>query len=195
MLDVDTSATEYINNFEMYVRKLMKLGENWTDNKKVRESKKSVSHPEYDTEVRVHKGNFSKLVEAVRKREQDLGRSALEFSRKNKRARCVKFVEDDGSDDEEPRKPKKKKNKETPRGDKSSHVPFMPNLVFATFNSEAKTIFSKWRQLTNQGETMEKKHLETSSDEVVKNAEKPFKKTGKKNGKQARRVTRTRSAD
>ena len=36
-LDKDTSATEYINNFEMYVRKLMKLGENWTNNKKVRE--------------------------------------------------------------------------------------------------------------------------------------------------------------
>ena len=68
----------------------------------------------------------------------------------------------------------------------------MPKFAFAAFNSEAKTNFSKWRQLTNQGDTMKKKHLETSSDEVFKDAEKPSKKSGKKNGKQARRVTRTR---
>ena len=191
VLDVDTSATEYINNFEMYVRKLMKIGENWTDDKKVREFKKSVSDPDYNTEVHVHKGKFAKLVETVRKREQDLGCPALESSRKNKRTRRVKFGEDDELDDKEPRKANKKKNKETPRVDKSSYVPFMPKFVFATFNSKAKTNFSKWRQLTNQGETMEKKHLETSSDEVVKDAKKPFKKTGKKNSKLARRVTRT----
>ena len=134
VLDVDTSATEYINNFEMYARKLMKHGENWTDNKKVREFKKSVSDPDYDTEVRVHKGKFSKLVETVRKREQYLGRSALEPSCKNKRTRRVEFGEDDVSDDKEPQKPKKRKNKETPRGDKSSYVPFMPKCVFAKFN-------------------------------------------------------------
>ena len=37
-----------------------------------------------------------------------------------------------------------------------------------------------------------KKHLETSSEKVVKDTEKTFKKTGKKNSKRARRVTRTR---
>ena len=36
VLDADTSVTEYINNFEMYVRKLVKLGETWSDDKKVR---------------------------------------------------------------------------------------------------------------------------------------------------------------
>ena len=74
----------------------MKLGENWTDNKKVREFKKSVSNPDYDTEFRVHKGKFANLVETARKREQDLGRSALESSCKNKRTRRVKFGEEDG---------------------------------------------------------------------------------------------------
>ena len=59
----------------------------------------------------------------------------------------------------------------------------MPKFVFATFNSEAKTNFLKWRQLIDQGETMDKKHLENSSDEVVKDADKPLNKTGKKNGK------------
>ena len=39
VLDVDTSATEYIKKFDMYVRKLIKIGENWTDDKKVREFK------------------------------------------------------------------------------------------------------------------------------------------------------------
>ena len=36
VLDVDTSATEYMKFFEMSVRKLVKLGDNWTDDKKVR---------------------------------------------------------------------------------------------------------------------------------------------------------------
>ena len=36
-LDQDTSGTEYIDNFEMFVRKLVKLGENWSDDKKIRE--------------------------------------------------------------------------------------------------------------------------------------------------------------
>ena len=110
---------------------------------------------------------------------------------RTKRTRRVKFGEDDGSDDKEPRKQTKKKNKETPKGDKYSYVPFMPKCLFATFNSEAKTNFSKWRQLTKQRETMEKKHLETSSEEVVKDTDKPSKKDGKKNGKQDHRVTRT----
>ena len=191
VLDTDTSATEYINSFEMYVRKLVKLGESWTDDKKVREFKKSISDPDYDTEVRIHKGKFTELVEIVRKREQDLGRSALESSRKNKRTRRVKFGEEDSEQEEEPRQFRKKKNKDTPKG--KEYVPFMPKFVFATFNSEAKTNFSKWRQLTNQGETMEKKHLvDTSSNEVDPDAEKPLKKTGKQKGKRTRRVTRTR---
>ena len=60
---------------------------------------------------------------------------ALESSRKNKCTRRVNFGEDDGLDDEEPQKPKKNKNKEIPRGDKSSYIPFMPNFLFATFNT------------------------------------------------------------
>ena len=61
----------------MYVRKLVKLGETWTDDKKFREFKKSVSDSDYDTEVRIHSRTFTELVEIVRKRKQDLGRSAL----------------------------------------------------------------------------------------------------------------------
>ena len=35
-LDQDTSATYYINNFEMYAQKLENLTENWTDKEKFR---------------------------------------------------------------------------------------------------------------------------------------------------------------
>ena len=105
MLDADTSATEYINNFEMYARKLVKLGETWSDDKKVREFKRSVSDSDYDMEVRIHSGTFTELVEIVRKREQDLGRSALETSRNNKHTRRFKFGDDEklSDDEEEPR--------------------------------------------------------------------------------------------
>ena len=187
-LGIDTSATEYINNFEMHVRKLVKLGENWSDDKKVREFKKYVSDPDYDTEVRIHKGTFAHLVEIVRKREQDLGRLVLESSQKNKRARrAVKFDKDKDDESED----REKKNKvETPMG-KEACVPFMPKFVFATFNSDAKTNFSKWRQLTNQGETMDRKHLvNTSLDEVVSGTKKLLKKTGKQKGKRTHCVTR-----
>ena len=136
--------------------------------------------------MRIHSGTFTELVEIVRKREQDLGRSALETSCNNKRTWRVKFGDDEkvSDDKEEPRqsKKKKKKNGETPKG-KYAYIPFMPKFVFATFNSDAKTNFSKWRQLTNQGETTEKKHLvDTSSDDVDTGTEKPLKKTVKKKG-------------
>ena len=180
-LDVDsTSATEYINNFEMYVRKLVKLGKNWSDDKrKVREFKKSVADPDYETEVRVHNGNFAKLIETVRKREQDLGRAALDTSRVNKRSRRVKY-DDETSEDEDKRKSDKYKRK----GDTSKvkpFIPFMPKFVFAsTLNSEGKTNFTTWRRMVNQGETMEKKDLGTSK-EVAEDAATPSKKPGKYN--------------
>ena len=126
----------------MYVRKLVKLGKTWSDDKKVIEFKKSVSDSDYDTEVRIHSGNFTELVEIVRKREQDLGHSALETSRNNKRTRRFKFGDDEkvSDEEEEPRKSKKKKKKngDTPKGN-DVYVQFMPKFVFATFNSDAKT--------------------------------------------------------
>ncbi len=93
-LDKDSSATEYINNFEMYVRKLTKLSENWSDDKMCREFKRGVSDSDYETEVRVHTGNFKSLVDILRKREQDLERSADHRSRSNKRACRVQIQED-----------------------------------------------------------------------------------------------------
>ena len=42
----------------MYAQKLEKIGENWTDKKKVQEFKKGFSDPDYGTKVRIHKGTF-----------------------------------------------------------------------------------------------------------------------------------------
>ena len=115
----------------MYVRKLVKLGETWSDDKKVIEFKKSVSDSDYDTEVRIHSGTFTELVEIVRKREQDLWRSALETSGNNKKV---------SDDEEEPRqsRKKKKKNGDTPKG-KDAYVPFMPKFVLASLLKVANT--------------------------------------------------------
>ena len=72
VLDNDTTATAYINNFEMYVRKLKLLNETWDEDKRVREFKKRVKDPDYDTEIRVHKGSFDDMITEIRKREQEL---------------------------------------------------------------------------------------------------------------------------
>ena len=99
VLDKDTTATAYINNFEMYVRKLKLLNETWDEDKRVREFKKRVEDPDYDTEIHVHKDSFNDMITEIRKREQELDRVARESSKKNKRTRRVVF-ENDGSSDE-----------------------------------------------------------------------------------------------
>ena len=99
VLDNDTTATAYINNFEMYVRKLKLLNETWDEDKRVREFKKRVEDPDYDMEIRVHKGSFDDMISEIRIREQELDRVARESSKKNKRTRRVVF-ENDGSSDE-----------------------------------------------------------------------------------------------
>ena len=54
----------------MYVRKLTELGKNWSDTKKVREFKLSVIDNDYDTEIRVHSGDFAELRSKERIREE-----------------------------------------------------------------------------------------------------------------------------
>ena len=71
-LDSDTTATECINNFELFVRKLEKLEGTWSDDKKFREFKSQVTSDLYDTECRIHNGNFKELIGIICKRETDL---------------------------------------------------------------------------------------------------------------------------
>ena len=68
-LDKDTSVTEFINYFEMYVWKLDKWRENRSDDKKVWKSKAQVTDSDYEVECRVHTGNFATFIATVRKRE------------------------------------------------------------------------------------------------------------------------------
>ena len=195
-LDQDTSATEYINNFEMYVRKLVKLGENWSDDKKIREFKKGVTDDDYDTEVRVHTGNFEKLIETVRQREQHLQRSADHRSRNNKRTtRRVRAGDDSDDEEQKPSKSSKRKTENDQPGKSTSHIPFIPKFLFSSLKGSARTNVATWRRMTNKGETMGKDDLVHSDDEKEKDKdpEKPSNKTGKKKkGSKTRRVTRTR---
>ena len=149
---------EDIYNFKIYVKKLTKLRENWLDDKKVWEFKRGVSDLDCDTEVRVHKGNFEKLIETVRKRGQDLDCTSDYRSCNNKRMRQVLFY---GSDDEEADpKSSKKKTGEFSRGEKPSPFnPFIPKFLYHTLDVNAKKNFIKWRSMVNQGNTMEKKDL------------------------------------
>ena len=57
VLDNDTTATNYINNFELCVRKLMKLDETWYDEKQIREFKARIT----DSDCSIEKG-FTKEV-------------------------------------------------------------------------------------------------------------------------------------
>ena len=101
-LDQDTSCTEYINNFEMFVRKLTKLGETWTDDKMVHEFKQRVYNPDYDTEIRIHTGDITALIKNVRIREQDLDRQSAHQSKNNKCNRC--FFKDAEKDEDDERR-------------------------------------------------------------------------------------------
>ena len=190
-LDKDSSATEYINNFEMYVRKLTKLGENWSNEKMCREFKKGVSDSDYETEVRVHSGTFKSLVDKLRKREQDLEHSEDHSRRSNKRLRRVHFQDDKEETADDDRNIKGKTGN-TPTGKPNPHIPFMPKFLFNSFGDMERKNFTKWRRMVNQGETMGKDDLVSSSKDDKESEKKPFKKPGKGKGARARRVTKTR---
>ena len=194
-LDADTSCTEYINNFEMFVRKLTKLGETWTDDKMVREFKQRVDDPDYDTEVRTHTGNFEDLIKNVRRREQDLGRAAAHQSRTNKRNR--RFTRDDDDDDDDKKKdPNQGKGKEHSQGkQKQPYIPFIPKFLYNSMSKSTRTNFAFWRRTVNQGETMDKNDLVESEDEggsSKSGSKKPPNKRPKKEGKKTRRLSKTR---
>ena len=64
-LDRDTTSTEFINNFERYVRKLEAIEGPWVDAKKIQEFKDRVTDKDYDTEARVHTGTFVDLIKFI----------------------------------------------------------------------------------------------------------------------------------
>ena len=179
----------------MYVRKLTKLGENWNDDKMVREFKAGVHDEDYDTEVRVHSGTFAQLIEVVRAREQDLDRNATIRSKRNKRTRRAS-VYLDNTDSDDDRSDKKRKAEKDPFGKQKSkpYVPFIPKFLFNSLDKDAKKNISKWRLMVNNGTHMDYKEdmLVDSKQHDNSDTEPPPKKSGKGKGKRNRRVTKTR---
>ena len=142
-LDQDTSATEYIHSFEMYVRALTELGEYWSDAKKVREFKLNVIDEDNDTEIRVHSGDFAELRSKVRIREEFLQKRADEAKFNNKRTRRMK-----GADEEQ---------ETIDRNKKIPFIPLIPRFLFNTIkDQDVRTNLSKWRKMINNSESMEK---------------------------------------
>lgn len=142
-LDNDTTATEFINHYEMYVRKLEKLEGDWSDDKKVREFKARVTSDLYDTECRVHTGDFKDLVKIIRKRETDLADGGVA----NKRQRRFKHP------DNEEKKDDASGNKSFSAGG-GEKVPFIPKFLLRSMTHQDRKNLVNWRVLTNAGKTM-----------------------------------------
>lgn len=136
VLNHDTTATAYINRFEMYVRKLEKVEKlTWDDKKKIQKFGENVIDDDYDTECRVNTKKFDESIKAVRKREQDLSKKST------KRTRRAKFVDDSSTS-----------NKPPPS---SKHtIPFFPKFIVDALTYKARRNLFKWRAKTNSGEEM-----------------------------------------
>ena len=188
-LDRDTTATEYINNFELYVRKLEKLEGVWSDDKKVREFKDRITDADYDTETRVHTGDFNSLVKSFRSREQDLEKR----SNQDKRQRRFKANSDDELDKEDV---KQGGNNYKPPGDGKERIPFIPKFLYRSLDTNGKRNIAKWRSLVNQGKTMAASDLvkDNESKDTGSDKDPPKKRQRHNNSKKQRRVTKTASS-
>ena len=190
-LDKDTTATQFINEFEMYVRKLVKLNEVWSDEKMVREFKDRISDEDYDLESRVHEGTFAELVSKTRKRERDLDRKSAYENSLGKRQR--RFARDDGYQEQS------KGNEGGGNSDgkkKAPYIPFIPKFLLNSFDSNGRKNLVKWRTLTNRGETMGQKDMaktaDKNSDSDEEKPTKKKKKTKQEKVNKQRRVTKQR---
>ena len=196
VLDRDTTATEFINNFCSYMRKLENLEDiPWSDEKKLREFKNRVTDEDYDTEKRVHDGNFESLIKKFRTRERDLEKEALKSQgRTQRRFKRQDEADQKGSGDSSQNTSKKGK----------AYIPYVPNFLFKLLDKNSKANIRKWRDLTNAGKTMVKDDLVVAEDDDKSNKEddksyesgKPpsKKKQKQEKGKKNRRVTTTSSS-
>ena len=198
LLDNDTTATNFINNFEICVRKLTKLGEVWSDERKVREFKARVNDDDYSIETRIHEGNFAELVTKIRTRDQDLESQALKQSSDNKRNRRFKQSDETDKDTDSfvPGKPRKNKPGSS-KGKKEKYIPFFPPFLYKSLDPTSQKNMVKWRKMFNSGETMGKKdlHQKEHDDDSNSDNEKgtPPKKKQKGGDKKNRRVTKQRT--
>ena len=165
LLDNDSTATEFINSFELFIRKLEKLEGPWSDDKRCREFKDRVSeNSDYDTEIRTHVGIYDDLIKAIRKREQALEKKSSSAKRKARRY-MVRSKTPDENDDQDPDSESEKKRVKPG----SKLVPFLPNFLYKSLkkSSDRKNI-AKWRSLVNAGKQMVADDLASDDDEGKK---------------------------
>ena len=186
VLDVDTTATEYIDSFEMWVRKLEKLeGHDWSDDKKVREFKNNVIDEDYDTECRVHSGTFQELIKDIRKRETILNNKSNKVA--NKRQRRFKKDDDDDTAMET--------DKGTGSNPKAKYkIPFVPNFLYISLDTAGRRTLTNWRAITNAGGTMTFDDLRVDNQDRKRDQNQASKDTSSKKdakkSKKTRRVTK-----
>ena len=183
-LDRDNSASNYINAFEIYVRKIEKYEGAWTEDKKIREFIENVTDEDYDTEMRVHDTSYANLINALRKRERDLGNKDDEDKRQRR------FKANSGLDLQ---KEGRKKEKGKGNGDVEK-IPLMPKFLFSSFTATQKRNVAKWRSLSNAGKNMLRSDFITKSkdDDNNESVDTPPPKNGKrKRGRKQRRMTKT----
>jgi hypothetical protein len=193
-LDRVTTATEFINNFCSYMRKLESLEDvTWSDEKKLREFKNRVTDEDYDTEKCVHDGNFESLIKNFRTREQDLEKEALKSQGKTQR----RFKRQDEADHQDKRGSDDSSQNTSKKG--KVYIPYVPNFLFKLLDKNGKANIRKWRDLTNAGKTIVKDDLVIAEDDDKGNKDDdkssesgkpPSKKKQKQGkGKKNRRVT------
>ena len=142
-LDDDTTATDFINFFEMWVRIIEKMDGAWSDSKKKREIKSRIKDEAYETEVRTHTGTYQDLIDSLRTREQELLKESLGQGKLTRR-----FKREEPHDDSK-------------SNSRASHdVPFLPQFLIRSLDPAARKkssdggckfqISLSWRRLKSQ---------------------------------------------
>ena len=193
-LDNDTTATDFINDFDIYLRKIEKFDGAWSDEKKVREFKKRIVSSDYDVEKRTHtsqKGSYEDLVQSIRDREQTLQTEAIQ-EKVQRRYKTPDEKPDASSADSVDKSSVGGKNSKFSK--KDYNIPFIPGFLFRSFDNITKKNVRKWRDMTNAGQTMamsdmitkKDKDKESGTDDPPAGKKEQHKK---KKGKKQRRMT------
>ena len=191
ILDNDTTATEFINNFDLFVRKIEKIDGGWSEEKKIREFKKRVTSKDYDVEKRTHKTTFKDLVQNFRDREQAMETEAIteKVTRRFQKNDDNKSEKDSDSDFASS---KKGNGKDLQSSSNKDHIPFVPGILFKSFDSDTKKNVRKWRDLVNAGRTMAPSDMISGGDDKSGSQDKKPSEKGqhkKKKAKKQRRLT------
>lgn len=162
-LDNDTTATEFINKFDLYVRKIESFDASWSETKKVREFKKRITSEDYDVEKRTHKSGqpLADLIKMIRDQEQ-----SLESQRIVERSTVRRFKNnDDGSVSSAGSSRGRGSNNGGTSTDRKAYIPFILGFLFKSLDRAGKRNVRRWRDMVNAGQTMQPSDLWFPSSE------------------------------